>query len=92
MSNKPDCRQHPVKIEKYNGSLADLACDVGDLRYDKLEDFLAILAEKIHSDAHFDKKEGRIKLSTNLQALQQRLQFASMDAGSAWITCKPYME
>ena len=45
---------HREDIERYPGTLAQLANDVGDLRYDALASFLRSLAEKLQTDGAAD--------------------------------------
>ena len=41
---------HKDQIDGYEGSPADLAEAIGDLKYDALANFLALLAAKIEKD------------------------------------------
>lgn len=82
---------HKENIDKYQGSMLDLAEEIGDLRYDSLSEFLDLLQKKIHRDADKDNERGRLKLSTNLYSISASLLDAKKSCDEAWIICKPYM-
>ena len=46
----------------------------------------------IEADSKKDREGGRPKLANNLEACSNMLRMAALDAGKAWITCKPYMK
>ena len=46
---------HREDIDRYPGTLAELAVEVGDLRYDALAAFLRALADKLAADAASDE-------------------------------------
>ncbi|MFN8454895.1 MAG: hypothetical protein U0401_09555 [Anaerolineae bacterium] len=79
-------------IEKYEGTLKELAEDIGNLRYDALTDFLRLLSEKIKSDAIKDQARKRQKLANCLDTCAEKLQKASADINEAWKICEPYMK
>lgn len=43
--------KHPNNISKYSSSLAELAEDLGKMRYDSLADFLALLGDDLRRQA-----------------------------------------
>ncbi|BAZ13469.1 hypothetical protein NIES4071_53080 [Calothrix sp. NIES-4071] len=57
---------HYETLEKYSGSLAELAVELGDLRYDALAAFLHALSQKLEMDAVADSNRGRVKLASVL--------------------------
>jgi hypothetical protein len=52
---------HREIIEHYPGTLAELAGELGDLRYDALAQFLQALARKLEADAAADIGRGRFR-------------------------------
>ncbi len=89
---KPDCKKHKDIVEKYDGTLKDLAEDVGNLRYDALNEFLEYFSEKIHRDGEEDKTAGRTKLGEALEDSSKNLSNARKDIGKAWDICGPFMK
>ena len=83
--------RHPVRPKTYPGTLADLATDIGDLRYDALARFLELLSDKILGDAENDANRGRMKLAASLRSCAEQLEKACCDIESAWDICKPFM-
>lgn len=67
---KPD---HPQTVEKYDGSLEQLAEDIGDLQYDGLIEFFGHLEDKFKKDA---KNGGSTRLA-------EFLTYASVEIKSA---------
>lgn len=82
---------HKTTVEKYNGTLTDLAEDLGNLRYDALVDFLQHLSAKIERDAAQDQAKGRPQLATALRGCSEKLSAASLDIATAWKICDPYL-
>lgn len=83
---------HKDNIEKYDGSLKQLAEDLGNLKYDALADFLHLLADKINQDSLTDKANGRKKLAIHLFGCGRKLKDAALDIDKAWDICKRYMD
>jgi hypothetical protein len=54
---------HADHVERYPGTLAELAIELGDLRYDALAAFLAALAAKLEGDSARDAARGRRQLA-----------------------------
>jgi len=84
--------QYPDHVEKYSGSLADLARDIGNMRYDSLADFLNHLGDDLIRQATADKAGGRIKLASQLEKTAKELYKAGKKMLSVWEVCKPYMK
>jgi hypothetical protein len=84
--------KHQDYVEKYSGSLVDLAKDMGNMRYDSLADFLQYLADDLMKQSEADKSRGRIKLASQLEETAQELYQAREKMLSAWKTCEPYMK
>jgi hypothetical protein len=83
--------KHKKSIEKYNGSLQELANDVGDLHYESLVEFLSLLEKKLYDDSLKDKKSGRVKLSNQLYQASSLIGISSFKIEKAWEISKPYM-
>jgi hypothetical protein len=82
---------HTERVERYPGTLADLAAELGDLRYDALAAFLAALAAKLAGDSTKDAARGRVKLGAALNAASGALADATAAIESAWVICVPRM-
>lgn len=83
--------KHPVEIEKYDGSLTDLAEDLGNLRYDALRDFLNQLAIKLYRDGMADFAADRRQLGEKLFLASISLEEVAELVHRAWVICEPRM-
>ena len=83
--------QHDVKLMNYQGTINDLATDIGDLRYDALSDFLNLLSDKIKRDGDKDFERGRVKLAKQLHACADDLKQSKAKIDEAWRISKPFM-
>ena len=83
--------KHKTHIEHYpdNKTLAE---DIGNLRYDALQELFHELKLKFMRDSENDKKKKRPKLSDELLTISARMRNAERAAEKAWDICKPYME
>lgn len=81
--------KHKKQIEGY--SLEDLAEEVGNLRYDALQEFLGLLSKKLHKDSEADWDRGRPQLSRALNESAANTAMASNAIGTAWRISEPYM-
>ena len=84
--------QHRETIEQYPGTLAELADDVSNLRYDALVFFLQSLHRKLESDSVADHGRGRLKLSSALHSSADHLNEAAEAIEQAWTICAPHMK
>lgn len=82
---------HTTKIERYQGSLRDLAEDVGNLQYDALSEFLDELSDKISRDQKKDSERGRSILAGHLWMVVSHLDKAKSASDQAWEICRKYM-
>jgi hypothetical protein len=82
---------HRDDIERYPGTLAELAGELGDLRYDALARFLAALAAKLAADAAADASRGRPRLSAALRAGAAAVSAAAAEVEQAWAVAAPHM-
>lgn len=77
---------------RYEGGLPKLVEDIGNLRYDALQDLLESLSLKIRQDASADRTRGRPILSGHLEKTADKLLESAAAIGIAWMLCKPHME
>lgn len=89
---KTKTKQHPVKIDKYDGSLEQLAIELGDLQYDVLGELLTRLSLKLQQDAAKDIDRGREKLGNNLFDAGKSILDSAMSIGLAWEICEPHIK
>lgn len=82
---------HRENVDRYPGTLAQLALELGDLRYDALAEFLRTLATKLAADGIGDMTRGRTKLAAALHAASESLGTAATDIENAWAICAPQM-
>ncbi|MCI0702131.1 MAG: hypothetical protein L0241_13695 [Planctomycetia bacterium] len=83
--------KHVDHIERYPGTLLELAEELGNLRYDALAAFLVALAAKLGTDAVQDTERGRTHLATELRAASGALSAAASAIDKAWTICEPHM-
>ena len=84
--------KHKTYIEKYDGSLEELAEDIGNLRYDALTDLLKLLSAKLNKDSESDLFRNRVKLAACLKECSVELNQASIAIDKAWEICSPYCQ
>jgi len=82
---------HRENIERYPGSLSELASEIGDLRYDSLASFLRALAAKLTEDAAADEGRARPKLAAALRGGAADVAAAAADIDRAWALAAPHM-
>ena len=90
MENK-SCQKHKKDVEKYNGSIEELADDISNLHYETLEYFFIRLSDKIFLDSMKDSEGGRHKLGTALNEAHINLIKVKKNIGEAWKISEPYM-
>lgn len=84
--------KHPDKVEKYNGTLEELAKAVGNMKYDKTAEFIERLADELLRQAKGDYEKGRTKLAYRLRKTATRLYNSKKDMDKVWEICEPYMK
>lgn len=89
---EPNCGKHQRAISGYSGSMEMLANDIGNMHYESLSEFLAMLVKKINEDASKDRERGRIKLAMALFGSSASLSDASSYIYEAWEISKPFMK
>ncbi len=82
---------HRETIDGYSGTLAELADELGDLRYDALASFLRSLAAKLESDGNADAGRGRPKLAALLHGAAAGIRDAASEVDRAWGICARHM-
>jgi hypothetical protein len=82
---------HRENIEGYGGTLAELAGELGDLRYDTLALFLRALAKKLEADADADTGRGRSHLARALRDGAEGVSVAATAVERAWAISAPHM-
>ena len=83
---------HAETVERYPGTLSELAVEVGNLRYDALAIFLRALAEKLAADAAGDESRGRPKLAASLRAASTQIGDAATAIEQSWVISAPHMK
>ena len=83
--------KHPTTVAAYHGNLKQLAEDIGNLRYDALQELLDHLSQKMFRDATADTGRGRHRLAKSLRGTGEGLRDAMYGAAEAWKISKPYM-
>ncbi|MDP3698083.1 MAG: hypothetical protein Q8R47_00700 [Nanoarchaeota archaeon] len=83
--------KHPLLVEKYSGSLEELALDIKNMRYDKVAEFLGYLAAQFKEEADKDSTNQKIKLGSKLYSASEYIFRSQEEIDSAWNICKRYM-
>jgi len=83
--------KHPDWDRVFSATPEFMAKSLGNLKYDQLQEFLRLLAQKLKDDSLKDAKRGRIKLATELNQAATHICAATEHIGKAWLVCKPYM-
>lgn len=82
---------HCEDLERFPGTLAELAGAIGDLQYDALASFLQSLANKLATDAAADAQRGRHKLAHALRDSAAGVSAAAAAVERAWTISAPHM-
>lgn len=85
------CQKHKKDVEKYDGSIEELADDISNLHYETLEYFFKRLSDKIFLDSIKDSEGGRHKLGSALNNAHLDLNKVKKHIGEAWKISEPYM-
>jgi len=83
--------KHPKTIVRYNGTLYELAVDVGSMSYDSVAELLDYLAGELRRQARADSGRGRKLLAGELEKGAQNVEGARNAIREAWEICKPHM-
>jgi hypothetical protein len=85
-------QKHPEYIDRYQGTTAQLAEDLGDLRYDAFADFVGLLQKKLEKDSKADVERKRPKLAKQLHNISMATKLAEESASKAWKICETHMK
>lgn len=77
-------------VKKYDGSLEELAKDIGAMSYDAISRFLGCLADDLKRQQGIDDSLGRKKLVKAEQELLENLYNAREKMDRIWEICKNY--
>lgn len=80
---------HKTEIKGFD--LKDLSEEIGNLRYDALQEFLLLLSDKLNRDSISDAKKNRTLLSTSLLDASDALWEASHYIQDSWNISKDKM-
>lgn len=83
--------KHNIIVEKYDGSLSELAIDITSLDYNSLSSLLLDISFNLKNDAISDNSKGRVKLSNELEKAAIYIALAHISIDKAKEICKPYM-
>ena len=84
--------RHPTNVKGFEGSLEELAKNIGNMTYDRTALFIEELAEDIKRQADADLGRGRKKLATQLYETSDKLYQAKDLMNEVWKICEPYMK
>lgn len=90
--NIMDNQKHKKTVEKYNGTLQELAEDIGNLHYESLLELMKALSVKFNEDAIKDAKANRMKLSLVLMDAHIETERVAEAIESAWKISAPFMK
>ncbi len=82
---------HRENLARYPGTLAEVAGELGDLRYDALAQFLRELASKLATDAAADVTRYRPRLASALHDAAAGVSAAAAAVERAWEISAPHM-
>lgn len=83
--------KHPKRVEKYDGSLKDLAKDIGKMSYDSMAEFTRYLVEDLKLQSEGDKEKGRKQLVNIMNEAVRNLENSADHIDEAWRISEPYM-
>lgn len=83
--------KHTRCVERFDGTMVELAESIGDLYYDSLAEFLDRLSEKLARDAAADAGRNRPRLAKELSDTSRQVQEAAKHVREAWRICAPHM-
>lgn len=83
--------KHPTNVPGWDGSLAELAAAIENMRYDKTVEFLSHLARCFSERSKKDLEAGRLILGNALYNASHRTVVVKDYVLDAWKICEPYM-
>ncbi len=85
MSNKDS---HKNYCENYNGTLSDLARDIGAMTHEARAEFFKFLADYVEKQSLADLSRGRVKYGKKLNDIADLLKQTKNLEDDAWAICK----
>ncbi len=82
---------HPDHAIGYEGSLKDLAQEVGNMRYDSLAEFMKYLSDNLSEQATKDQNN-KPQLAAKVEESASQLNVASLEMYQAWKVAEPHMK
>jgi hypothetical protein len=83
--------KHSAKVEKYSGTLRELARDIVNMRYDSFAEFYKYISEELLIDAKHDENLGHKKVSAKLKTISEKNSKLEKEILSLWEICERYM-
>ncbi len=83
--------KHPKEIEKYDGSLGELAKDIGMMTYDSMGTLLKELIKDLEKQSKEDQEKGRGQLVEIMCKAIKSLSSASDHIDKAWEISEPHI-
>lgn len=83
--------KHSKNVEKYPGTLRELARDIVNMRYDSFAELYKYISEELLTDSGHDKTLGHEDVSRLLKKIAEDNSINKEDAESLWKICKKYM-
>ena len=84
--------KHPDRVIGFEGSLEDLAKSIGNMQYNKVEEFVTFLADDITRQANADRQKDRKQLAERLYKTAEKLYEVRDEIRKVWKICRPYMK
>lgn len=85
-------KRHTNHVQKYVGSLEQLADDVENMSYDAVTEFLEHLAGALYNRAQRDRSGNKRELAERLTRASFNIDSAAIETKEAWNICAPYMK
>ena len=84
--------KHPDHVKGFEGTLDELARNIGNMTYDKTAEFIESLADDLRRQGDTYTKRGEAQLAYPVENSAALLYQAKEEIENAWKICKPYME
>tara|TARA_Y100000310_G_C20117933_1_gene550134 strand:- start:80 stop:352 length:273 start_codon:yes stop_codon:yes gene_type:complete len=84
--------KHPDSVEKYDGTLKELAHDVIRMKYSSVAEFFGYCKDELVREATGDYVRGRVKLASMLEDAVNTTDILKNQMDKIWNLCEPYMK